>query len=94
MTICQIEELEAGRGYPRTCPTCLLTGVCAKRLDRKALMADRDTLTARVAELEAALQRIAALAMITDLLDDIEIHMAEVAKAALTKPGDAPKVPK
>jgi len=51
-----------------------------------------DALLARVADLEDALQCIDTLALFTDLLDDIEIHMAEVAKAALAKPGDAPKV--
>ena len=29
MTICQREEREAGRAYPRTCPTCRL-GPCQK----------------------------------------------------------------
>ena len=34
MTKCQIEEKNAGRAYPRTCPTCGLSGACAKGLDR------------------------------------------------------------
>lgn len=33
MSICQHEERDAGRSYPRTCPTCGLLGRCAKGLD-------------------------------------------------------------
>jgi uncharacterized small protein (DUF1192 family) len=49
MAICQIEEREAGRSYPRTCPTCGINGPCAKELDRKSLMA---TVAAQRAEIE------------------------------------------
>lgn len=32
---CQIEMMNAGMAYPRTCPTCGLFGKCAKGLVRK-----------------------------------------------------------
>jgi hypothetical protein len=32
MTICQIEAINAGGSYPRSCPTCGLAGVCVKGL--------------------------------------------------------------
>lgn len=40
MSVCRIKEREAGRSYPRTCPTCKLSGACEKRLDFKSLKAD------------------------------------------------------
>jgi len=53
MSICQIEEREAGRSYPRTCPTCRLTGPCAKGLDRKALRDRIEALEAEVRKWQA-----------------------------------------
>lgn len=32
MTTCRIEMINAGRAYPRTCPTCGLTGNCVNGL--------------------------------------------------------------
>jgi len=49
MSVCQIEERDAGRGYPRTCPTCGLSGVCFKGLDRRGLMARIEALEAELA---------------------------------------------
>lgn len=51
MSVCQIEERDAGRAYPRTCPTCGLGKSCAKGLDRKSQ-------AARIAELEAENARL------------------------------------
>ena len=51
MSVCQIEERDAGRPYPRTCPTCGLGKSCAKGLNRKS-QADR------IAELEAENERL------------------------------------
>lgn len=34
---CKIEEIDAGRAYPRTCPMCGIGGSCKKRLDRAGL---------------------------------------------------------
>ena len=57
MTVCKIEEREAGRNYPRTCPTCKLAGPCAKGLDRKAMISrieplaeERDALAEKLAK--------------------------------------------
>ncbi|MFA7408269.1 MAG: hypothetical protein WCY93_10695 [Anaerolineaceae bacterium] len=33
MTLCRIEEQDAGRDIPRTCPTCGLSGKCHRGLD-------------------------------------------------------------
>ena len=44
MTQCQIEERDAGRPYPRTCPTCGFGGRCVKGLDPKSLKERVDTL--------------------------------------------------
>ena len=38
MSICQIEEKQAGRSYPRTCPTCKL-GKCSKGHDYESMRA-------------------------------------------------------
>jgi len=32
MTVCQLEEKAKGKMYPRTCPTCGLSGPCHKGL--------------------------------------------------------------
>lgn len=53
MSICQIEEKDAGRAYSRTCPTCGL-GSCTKGLGRKSLLARIRTLEAENAALREA----------------------------------------
>ena len=56
MTICQMEELDAGRSYPRTCPTCGISGNCTNGLSRKSLIADRAEWKARAEKAESALK--------------------------------------
>jgi hypothetical protein len=51
MSTCQIEERDAGRSYPRTCPSCGLgKGGCTKGLDREGLRARIAALEAQLAE--------------------------------------------
>lgn len=58
MSICQIEYRDAGLSYPRTCPTCKLSGKCVKGLDRKSQAAEiarlRASIDAMTAERDAA----------------------------------------
>ena len=56
MTICQQEEREAGRAYPRTCPTCRF-GPCQKY--GRTPLATLDALRAENERLRAALQPFA-----------------------------------
>ena len=58
MSICQIEEREAGRSYPRTCPTCTLKGPCAKGLDHEGLKSEADALRAEINQLRKALSDV------------------------------------
>ena len=64
MTICKIEQQEAGGPYPRTCPTCRL-GRChfgrdniGRREHAEALVAELEGLRARLADLTDAAQTI------------------------------------
>jgi hypothetical protein len=66
MSVCQIEERDAGRSYPRTCPTCKLSGTCAKGLDRKSMFA-------RIEALEAELEE--ARSVILECLDEIDNYV-------------------
>lgn len=58
MGVCQIEERDAGRSYPRTCPTCKLTGPCAKGLDRKAMAARIEALAAENSSLHSRIDAL------------------------------------
>ena len=78
MSVCAIEEREAGRGYPRTCPTCKLAGPCVKGLDRKGMVDRIEALTARADQLES--QRNEAAMLLSLHMERAEQAEAENAK--------------
>ena len=75
MTICQQEEREAGRAYPKTCPTCRL-GPCQKY--GRTPLAALDALRAENKLLRTALTKI-------NVGDG---WAAQIARAALAQKGD------
>lgn len=62
--ICRIEEREAGRSYPRTCPTCGLSKTCAKGLDHRSLVARIVALEAENHAIRAEMDRLHTKAMV------------------------------
>ncbi len=102
MTICKIEQQEAGGPYPRTCPTCKL-GRC--HFGRDAI-GRREHAEALVAEIEALRAEVERLREVADAARDFDLALdrrgADVggprlrmsrALAALTAPQPAPSPP-
>jgi hypothetical protein len=72
---CQLELRQAGKAYPRTCPTCGLSGACVKGLN--AGVPDRNPMTPAQPALDAMMEGVWAVCAIAEKGNQIGYRMVQ-----------------